>query len=56
MAIPKRQLGGCQDVGVGGKPKLQEPLKDPARFPWHEVSKVQHYWIDFATLRREAHP
>ena len=27
-------------------PALQEPIKDPARFPWHEVSKVQHYWLD----------
>ncbi len=24
---------------------LQEPVKGPARFPWHEVSKVQHYWV-----------
>ena len=28
------------------KPELQEPLGDPARFPWHEVSKVEHYWMD----------
>ena len=27
-------------------PELQEPIKDPARFPWHEVTKVQHYWLD----------
>ena len=27
-------------------PQLQEPIKDPARFPWHEVSKVQHYWLN----------
>ena len=27
-------------------PELQEPIKDPARFPWHEVIKVQHYWLD----------
>ena len=19
---------------------------DPARFPWHEVTKVQHYWLE----------
>ena len=24
-------------------PRLQEPIKDPARFPWYEVTKVQHY-------------
>jgi hypothetical protein len=27
-------------------PQLQEPVKDPARFPWHEVTKVQHYWLE----------
>ena len=26
-------------------PQLQEPVRDPAQFPWHEVSKVQHYWL-----------
>jgi hypothetical protein len=30
----------------GSTPQLQEPIKDPARFPWHEVTKVQHYWLD----------
>jgi superfamily II DNA or RNA helicase len=27
-------------------PKLEEPIKDPARFPWHEVKKVEHYRLD----------
>ncbi len=27
-------------------PALQEPIKDPARFPWHEVVKVKHYWLE----------
>lgn len=27
-------------------PTLQNPIKDPARFKWHEVSKVQHYWLE----------
>jgi hypothetical protein len=27
-------------------PKLQEPVNDPARYEWHEVSKVQHYWLE----------
>jgi hypothetical protein len=32
-------------------PVLQEPIKDPARLEWHEVKKVDHYWlrIDAAT-------
>ncbi|MCZ7573955.1 MAG: DUF3883 domain-containing protein [Ardenticatenaceae bacterium] len=29
-----------------GAPVLQEPIKNPARFPWHEVVKVQHYWLE----------
>jgi len=28
------------------QPVLQNPIKDPARFPWHEVTKVAHYWLD----------
>lgn len=31
-------------------PSLQEPVKDPARFPWHEVKKVDHYWLDVDAL------
>ena len=27
-------------------PQLQEPIKDPARIAWHEVVKVQHYWLE----------
>jgi Protein NO VEIN, C-terminal len=26
-------------------PRLQEPIKDPARLPRHEVKKVDHYWL-----------
>lgn len=32
------------------KSALQEPIKDPARFPWHEVSKVQHYWLEVKAM------
>ncbi|MGH7466983.1 MAG: helicase-related protein [Longimicrobiales bacterium] len=32
------------------EPKLQEPIRDPARFAWHEVSKVQHYWLDLDAM------
>jgi superfamily II DNA or RNA helicase len=27
------------------EPKLQDPIKDPARLEWHEVKKVDHYWL-----------
>ncbi|MCY3958694.1 MAG: helicase-related protein [Chloroflexi bacterium] len=33
-------------TNCAAEPQLQEPIKDPARFPWHEVSKVQHYWLE----------
>ena len=33
-------------------PELQEPIKDPARFPWHEVTKVQHYWLNVNALKK----
>jgi len=35
----------CHDT-----PRLQAPIKDPARFPWHEVSQVQHYWLKVDAL------
>jgi hypothetical protein len=31
-------------------PQLQEPVKDPARLPWHEVRKVDHYWLEVNAL------
>ena len=33
-------------TNCAAQPDLQEPIPDPARFPWHEVSKVQHYWLE----------
>lgn len=44
------------------KPKLQEPIRDPARFAWNEVKKVQHYWLEAnamtqpMTVREDASP
>ena len=32
-------------TNCAAQPELQEPIPDPARYPWHEVSKVQHYWL-----------
>ena len=28
-----------------GDPKLQNPIKDPARLQWHAVKKVDHYYL-----------
>jgi len=33
-------------------PQLQEPIKDPARFPWHEVTQVAHYYLSVDALTR----
>ena len=32
-------------------PELQDPIRDPTTFPWHEVTKVQHYWLDVKALK-----
>jgi len=34
------------------EPTLEEPIKNPARFQWHEVKKVQHYWMDVDAITR----
>ena len=33
-------------------PVMQEPIQDPAKFPWHEVSKVQHYWLQVDAMTK----
>jgi len=34
------------------QPTLQEPVKDPARFPWREVSKVAHYQMEVNAMTK----
>lgn len=29
----------------------QPPVKDPARFPWQEITKVEHYRLDVQAIR-----
>jgi hypothetical protein len=36
----------------GNKPVIQEPIKNPVRFPWHEVTKIQHYWLEVNAMTR----
>ena len=36
----------------GTDPNLQEPIPDPARFPWHEVTKVAHYHLSVESLKQ----
>jgi hypothetical protein len=35
--------------------QLQEPIKDPARLPWHEVKKVQHYYLSIDVMTQPMH-
>ncbi len=37
-------------TNCAGAPQLQAPVKDPAQRPWHEVRKVQHYWLQVDAL------
>ena len=39
-------------TSCAAQPELQEPIPDPARFPWHEVSKVQHYWLNVDAMTK----
>jgi len=39
-------------TNCGAHPELQEPIPDPARYPWHEVSKVQHYWLEVDAMTK----
>jgi superfamily II DNA or RNA helicase len=34
------------------KPQLQKPIKDPARFEWHKVTKVAHYYLSVDAMTR----
>jgi hypothetical protein len=36
----------------GLNPKLQEPVCDPARFEWNEVTKVSHYYLTVDALSK----
>jgi hypothetical protein len=31
-------------------PRLQEPVPDPARLEWHEVTKVAHYYLSLSAI------
>ncbi len=33
-------------------PNLQQPIPDSARYPWHEVTKVAHYFLSVNALQQ----
>ncbi|MBN1842598.1 MAG: DUF3883 domain-containing protein [Deltaproteobacteria bacterium] len=32
-------------TNCSSEPQLQEPIRDPVKFEWHEVTKVAHYYL-----------
>ena len=36
----------------GSTPRLQEPIGDPTRLPWHEVTKIAHYYLSVDAMRQ----
>ncbi|MCP9446721.1 MAG: SNF2-related protein [Nitrospira sp.] len=39
-------------TNCSANPQLQEPIKDPARFDWREVTKVSHYWLEVDAMTK----
>ena len=39
-------------TNCAAEPVLQEPILNPAQFEWHEVSKIQHYWLQVDTMTK----
>ncbi len=37
-------------TNCAAEPRLQRPIENPARFPWHKVTKVQHYWLSIDAM------
>ncbi|GEM_PF-1260917 len=42
----------CIVTNCASEPILQEPIVNPARFNWHEVNKVQHYWMQVDAMTK----
>ena len=39
-------------TNCAGQPELQEPVRDPVRFPWHEVTEVAHYYLSVDAMTK----
>ena len=39
-------------TGCADRPRLQEPIADPARLDWHEVTKVAHFYLSLDAMSR----
>ena len=36
----------------GTEPRLQEPIRDPARLDWNEMTKVAHYYLSVNAMTK----
>lgn len=57
--LPLGQEGSllaCVVTNCVAEPETLEPIRDQARFPWHEVKKVQHYCLNVDALKRSLGP
>ena len=41
-------------TNCASSPTLREPIRNPAKFPWHEVTKVEHYWANVDAIDNAA--
>ena len=39
-------------TNCGTEPVLQEPMINPARLPWHEVTKIEHYLLSSSKITK----
>lgn len=39
-------------TNCAAEPELQDSVRDPARFPWHEVTQIQHYWLEVDAMTK----
>ncbi len=37
-------------TGCASEPTLREPIRDPARFSWNMITKVQNYWLNVEAI------
>ncbi len=48
-----REWPAAQQAQAGAtEPNLNEPIEDPARFPWHEVTQVAHDYLSVEALTK----
>ena len=50
VSIPQRDRMGYTVTDCASAGCLQEPICDPARFEWKEVTKVPHYYLSVDAL------